>query len=114
MKRLGRTRIAEARQAVAGAQRLAENIEATRDEIFNARFLKLCAIEIEAEMDSPREKDKMPFREVYSHTQQFLGAVYLNRTARKWAIKEYPGQWFATEELACVWLINRNEAVVRG
>lgn len=61
-----------------------------------------------------REKDQMPFREVFSHTQQFLGAVYLNHTARKWAIKEYPGQWFATEELARVWLLNKNQVVVRG
>ena len=65
-------------------------------------------------MYSRHEKDQMPFREVFSHTQQFLGAVYLNHTARKWAIKEYPGQWFETEELARVWLINRNQVVVRG
>jgi len=65
-------------------------------------------------MQFRREKGQMPFREVYSHTQQFLGAVYLNQIARKWAIKEYPGQWFETEELACGWLINRNETVVRG
>ena len=60
------------------------------------------------------EKDQMSFREVYSHTHQFLGAVYLNYIARKWAIKEYPGQWFETEEAARGWLINRNQAVVRG
>lgn len=61
-----------------------------------------------------REKDHMPFREVFNHAQQFLGAVYMNHIARKWAIKEYPGQWFETEELARGWLINRNQAVVRG
>ncbi len=65
-------------------------------------------------MYSRQEKDHTPFREVYSHTNQFLGAVYLNYTARKWAIKEYPGQWFETEELARVWLVNRNQATVRG
>ena len=72
------------------------------------------AIEREPEMYSRQEKNPMPFREVYSHTQQFLGAVYLNYVARKWAIKEYPGQWFETEELARIWLINKNQAVVRG
>lgn len=60
------------------------------------------------------DKNQTPFREVYSHTRQFLGAVYLNHTARKWAIKEYPGQWFETEELARVWLLNKNQVVVRG
>ena len=41
LKRLGQMRIAEACQAVADAQRLAENTEAIRGEIerFNARFL---------------------------------------------------------------------------
>lgn len=56
----------------------------------------------------------MTFREVYSATSLFLGAVYLNHYARKWAIKEYPGQWFDTEERACLWLLNKNQAVVRG
>lgn len=65
-------------------------------------------------MYSRHEKNPMPFREVFSQTHQFLGAVYMNYTARKWAIKEYPGQWFETEELARVWLINRNQVVVRG
>ena len=42
LKRLGRTRIAEARQAVSEAQRLAQNTEAIRGEIevFNGRYLK--------------------------------------------------------------------------
>lgn len=42
LKRLGQMRIAEARQAVSEAQRLAENAEAIRGEIrlFNGRFLK--------------------------------------------------------------------------
>jgi len=65
-------------------------------------------------MYSRQEKDQMPFHEVYSHTQQFLGAVYLHHSARKWAIKEYPGQWFETEELARMWLITRNQTVVKG
>jgi hypothetical protein len=56
----------------------------------------------------------MTFREVYSAASLFLGAVYLNHYARKWAIKEYPGQWFDTEERACLWLVNKNQAVVRG
>lgn len=63
-------------------------------------------------MYSGYEKDQTGFREVYSHTQQFLGAVYLNYVARKWAIKEYPGQWFETEELARTWLVNRNQVMV--
>ena len=61
-----------------------------------------------------RKNDQVPFREVFSQTEQFLGAVYLNYIAQKWAIKEYPGQWFATEEMARLWLINRNQTVVRG
>jgi hypothetical protein len=42
LKRLGQTRIAEARPAVADARRPAENTEAIRGEskLFNARFLK--------------------------------------------------------------------------
>ncbi len=59
-------------------------------------------------------KNQSPFRDVYSYTNHFLGAVYRNHSARKWAIKEYPGQWFETEETACAWLLTRNEPVVRG
>jgi hypothetical protein len=117
LKRLGQTRIAEARQAVTEAQRLAENTKAIRGqiELFNGRFLKALRDRKGApEMYSRNEKDPMSFREVYSSTHQFLGAVYLNYVARKWAIKEYPGQWFETEGLARMWLINRNQAVVRG
>jgi hypothetical protein len=51
---------------------------------------------------------------VYSQANEFLGAVYLNSAARKWAIKEYPGQWFETQEKACTWLMARNQPVVRG
>jgi len=54
------------------------------------------------------------FREVYSLSQRYLGSVYLNTSARKWAIKEYPGQWFETEETARVWLINRNQPMSKG
>jgi len=62
-----------------------------------------------------RDNAKKPFfLEVYSLEDQFLGAVYLNYFAHKWAIKEYPGQWFETEEKAWAWLIARNQPVVRG
>jgi len=54
------------------------------------------------------------FREVYTPSQQYLGSVYLNSSARKWAIKEYPGQWFDTESNARSWLINRNEPTCKG
>jgi hypothetical protein len=54
------------------------------------------------------------FREVYSLSQRYLGSIYLNTSTRKWAIKEYPGQWFETEEMARGWLINRNEPMSKG
>jgi len=54
------------------------------------------------------------FREVYTPSRQYLGSVYLNSSARKWAIKEYPGQWFDTENSARSWLINRNEPTCKG
>ena len=54
------------------------------------------------------------FLEVFNQANQFLGAVYLNYTARKWAIKEYPGQWFETEEKARAWLISKNQPAVKG
>ena len=54
------------------------------------------------------------FHEVYSASQQYLGSVYKNTSARKWAIKEYPGQWFDSEENAREWLINRNERTSKG
>ncbi len=59
-------------------------------------------------------KDRPSFRDVYSPAEQFLGAVYMNYSAHKWAIKEYPGQWFETEEMACAWLIVRNQPTVKG
>ena len=59
-------------------------------------------------------KKPLPFHEVFSSTSQFLGAVYRNHYARKWAIKEYPGQWFESEESACLWLVQKNQGVVRG
>jgi hypothetical protein len=55
---------------------------------------------------TPRLKDNMGFKkvplseffcEIYSLSQRYLGSIYLNTSARKWAIKEYPGQWFETE-----------------
>ena len=54
------------------------------------------------------------FHEVYSASQKYLGSVYMNTSARKWAIKEYPGQWFDSEGLAQNWLITRNEPTAKG
>jgi len=42
-------------------------------------------------MNFPGNGKKPFFLEVYSLEDQFLGAVYLNYFAHKWAIKEYPG-----------------------
>jgi hypothetical protein len=54
------------------------------------------------------------FREVYSLSQRYLGSIYLNTSARKWAIKEYPGQWFETEDMARCWLINKDQPMSKG
>jgi hypothetical protein len=54
------------------------------------------------------------FREVYSSSERYLGSIYLNTSARKWAIKEYPGQWFETDDKARGWLITRNEPLSKG
>ena len=54
------------------------------------------------------------FREVYSSSQRYLGSIYLNTSVRKWAIKEYPGQWFQTEETARGWLIEKNQPMSKG
>ena len=54
------------------------------------------------------------FHEVYSVSRQYLGSVYQNTSARKWAIKEYPGYWFDSEENAQGWLIQRNEPTSKG
>jgi len=54
------------------------------------------------------------FREVYSSSERYLGSIYLNTSARKWAIKEYPGQWFVTEDAARRWLIIKNEPTTKG
>jgi hypothetical protein len=54
------------------------------------------------------------FHEVYSASQEYLGSVYNNASARKWAIKEYPGQWFDSEQNAANWLINRNVPTSKG
>ena len=54
------------------------------------------------------------FREVYSPSESYLGSIYLNTSARKWAIKEYPGQWFENEEDARHWLITKNEPTTKG
>jgi hypothetical protein len=66
-------------------------------------------------MSFPRDgKSGAFFREVCSQADQYLGAIYLNYSAHKWAIKEFPGQWFDTEETARAWLISRNQPTVRG
>jgi hypothetical protein len=54
------------------------------------------------------------FHEVYTPSNQYLGSVYLNTSARKWAIKEYPGQWFESQDKAQSWLIGRNEPTSKG
>ena len=54
------------------------------------------------------------FHEVYSASEQYLGSVYKNASARRWAIKEYPGEWFDSEENARGWLINRNVPTTKG
>jgi hypothetical protein len=54
------------------------------------------------------------FREVYTTSERYLGSVYLNSSARKWAIKEYPGQWFESEDSARRWLIDKNEPTTKG
>ena len=54
------------------------------------------------------------FREVYSLSQRYLGSIYLHTSARKWAIKEYPGEWFETEEMARGWLINKDQPTSKG
>jgi hypothetical protein len=72
-------------------------------------------LESEASMSFPREgKSEAFFREVYSQAGQYLGAMYLYSSAKKWAIKEYPGQWFETEEKARAWLISRDQPTVKG
>jgi hypothetical protein len=54
------------------------------------------------------------FRDVYAHSEQYLGSMYFNFAAQKWAIKEYPGQWFDEEAAARDWLITRNQPTVKG
>lgn len=54
------------------------------------------------------------FSEVYSQSNEYLGAMYLHYSAQKWAIKEYPGHWFESEEKARAWLVNRNQPTVKG
>ena len=54
------------------------------------------------------------FHEVYSASEKYLGSVYMNTSAHKWAIKEYPGQWFDSEEKARRWLIERNVPTSKG
>jgi hypothetical protein len=53
-------------------------------------------------------------REIYTQSGQYLGSIYLNYSAQKWAIKEYPGQWFNDEESAKAWLLTKNEPTVKG
>ena len=54
------------------------------------------------------------FREVYTASEKYLGSIYLNGSAHKWAIKEYPGQWFETEEQARSWLMVKNAPTSKG
>ena len=54
------------------------------------------------------------FHEVYDSSGRYLGSMYLNTSARKWAIKEYPGQWFDTEDDGRNWLITRNQPTTKG
>jgi len=54
------------------------------------------------------------FRDVYAHSEQYLGSMYFNFAAQKWAIKEYPGQWFEEEAGARDWLVTRNQPTVKG
>ena len=54
------------------------------------------------------------FHEVYSASEKYLGSVYNNSSARRWAIKEYPGEWFDSEEKARRWLIERNVPTSKG
>ena len=65
-------------------------------------------------MSLPRDANSNLFFEVCSQANQYLGAMYLRYSAHKWAIKEYSGQWFESEEKARAWLINRNQPTVRG
>jgi len=60
------------------------------------------------------DKSRPFFHEVYSSSEQYLGSIYLNGSARKWAIKEYPGQWFETEEQARGWLADKNQPTSKG
>ena len=54
------------------------------------------------------------FHEVHSESEKYLGSVYKNASARRWAIKEYPGEWFDSEEKARGWLIERNVPTSKG
>ena len=65
-------------------------------------------------MSFPRVAKSDFFSEVYSPANRYLGAIYLHYSANKWAIKEYPGQWFESEEGARDWLISRNQPTVKG
>ena len=65
-------------------------------------------------MSFPRDARSDMFCEVYSQSNQYLGAMYLHYSAQKWAIKEYPGHWFESDEKARAWLINRNQPTVKG
>lgn len=65
-------------------------------------------------MSYPRDAKKEFFSEVYSQSNQYLGAMYFHYTASKWAIKEYPGQWFDSAENARAWLVSKNQPTVKG
>lgn len=65
-------------------------------------------------MNFPRDAKRDFFCEVYNQLNQYLGAMYHHYSARKWAIKEYPGQWFESGEEARAWLMIRNQPTVKG
>ena len=65
-------------------------------------------------MSFARDAKRDFFSEVYSPSNQYLGSMYLHYAANKWAVKEYPGQWFESEEKARAWLISKNQPTVKG
>lgn len=65
-------------------------------------------------MGYSQKEPRQLFREVYTDSREYLGSMYFHYSARKWAIKEYPGQWFAEEEGARDWLMKKNQPTIKG
>ena len=65
-------------------------------------------------MNYTGDAKKKFFTEICSQSNQYLGAAYFHYSAGKWAVKEYPGQWFTSEETARAWLVSKNQPTVRG